>query len=559
MPILGVNFYWGNNMQAVENTAQSAKQTDEVVSYLIRRFNELKQLRSPWELLWQEVRKYVLPRYQDFTGKNENSGKKQGPEVFDSTAPLALEHFAAALDSMLTPRSQLWHGLKATHPAFNELPEVKAWFEAVVNILFQQRYCASANFASQQQETYLSLGAFGTAVLLIEEAKGGNFCYRHIPLAQTYLAENAEGNIDTLFRVFSLTARQAAAQWDIKLLPEIIRRCSFEQPERVFTFLHCVLPQQEIRPGSQAYASVYLALEEKAIISQGMYRTFPYIVSRYITMPGEIYGRSPAMTVLADIKMLNEMEKTQLQAIHQQVAPPLLVPDDGIFRSVILAPGAINYGGIDAGGTPLIQALHTGSRPDINETKMEQKRRVIQEAFLVTLFQILVDNPQMTATEVLQRAQEKGALVAPIIGRQQAESLGPLIERELDILAEQQILPPLPPVLLEANAKFDIMYDSPVNRLQKAYQAQGILHMLQALSPFIEIDPTVLDMFDVHEIALQMAEIYGVPSSMLRSKEDIAYQKNLRREEQVINEVVDKTPQIADTLKTLSEIQPPIL
>ena len=42
----------------------------------------------------------------------------------------------------------------------------------------------------------------------------------------------------------------------------------------------------------------------------------------------------------------------------------------------------------------------------------------------------------MTATEVLERAREKGALLAPTMGRQQSEALGPMIEREIDILVE---------------------------------------------------------------------------------------------------------------------------
>ena len=79
----------------------------------------------------------------------------------------------------------------------------------------------------------------------------------------------------------------------------------------------------------------------------------------------------------------------------------------------------------------------------INEQKMEQRRVAIDDAFLVTLFQILVDTPRMTATEALIRAQEKGMLLTPTMGRQQSEALGPQIERELDLLMFHRILPPI--------------------------------------------------------------------------------------------------------------------
>ena len=41
------------------------------------------------------------------------------------------------------------------------------------------------------------------------------------------------------------------------------------------------------------------------MLDEGGYRTFPYAISRYVTAPGETYGRSPAMLALPSIKTLN--------------------------------------------------------------------------------------------------------------------------------------------------------------------------------------------------------------------------------------------------------------
>jgi hypothetical protein len=41
----------------------------------------------------------------------------------------------------------------------------------------------------------------------------------------------------------------------------------------------------------------------------------------------------------------------------------------------------------------MMQPFGTGARVDINEQKMEQRRTAIDDAFLVTLFQILVETP----------------------------------------------------------------------------------------------------------------------------------------------------------------------
>ena len=153
------------------------------------------------------------------------------------------------------------------------------------------------------------------------------------------------------------------------------------------------------------------------------------------------------MMALPDVKMLNEMAKTDIRAVHKLVDPPLLLHDDGIMGNgamqINMTPGGINFGGVNRDGRQLIQPLQTGSRVDINEQKMEQKRNAIDDAFLVTLFQILVETPRMTATEALIRSQEKGMLLTPTMGRQESEALGPLIEREIELLMTNGQLPPM--------------------------------------------------------------------------------------------------------------------
>ena len=117
--------------------------------------------------------------------------------------------------------------------------------------------------------------------------------------------------------------------------------------------------------------------------------------------------------VLPDIKMLNEMAKTDIRAVHKLIDPPLLLHDDGILgggaMTVNMRPGGLNVGGVNRNGQQMIQPFSTGARVDIADTKMDQRRAAIDDAFLVTLFQILVETPRMTATEALIRAMEYAA------------------------------------------------------------------------------------------------------------------------------------------------------
>jgi hypothetical protein len=431
------------------------------VDDILHRYKTIKSSRANWETHWEEIAERVLPRQRGFVG-DRTDGEKKTEKIYDSRPMIALDRFASVMDSMLTPRQQKWHNLRTTNPELNQMHEVKDWFYRANDLLFSARYSPKANFASQNHERWTSVGAFGTGSVFTDFQPGVGLRYRCVNLRDLHLMENHQGMVDTVFREFRFTARQAAQQWGEKNLPEKIKK-ALDDPNKQnekFVFLHVVTPRQDYDSSradarGKPFVSLYLSVcTEQMVAPEGGYDTFPYSISRYVTAPDEIYGRSPAMMALPDIKMLNEMSKTDIRAVHKLVDPPILLHDDGVLGGgamrVNLRPGGLNYGGVNRDGRMLMQPFSTGARVDIAESKMDQKRQSIDDAFLVTLFQILVETPRMTATEALIRAQEKGMLLTPTMGRQQSEAIGPLIEREIDLLMRHRVLPPLPPVMIEA-------------------------------------------------------------------------------------------------------------
>ena len=163
--------------------------------------------------------------------------------------------------------------------------------------------------------------------------------------------------------------------------------------------------------------------------------------------------------------------------------------------------------------------MNTGGRIELGLDMMEQRRQTINDSFLITLFQILVDTPGMTATEATFRAQEKGALLAPTAGRQQSEYLGPLINREINILSRQGLLPDMPPELIEAEGEYEIQYVSPLARAQRAEEGVGILRTLESIQPLAAVDPGVFDNFDTDQITRTLADINGMPTNVLAPEE----------------------------------------
>jgi hypothetical protein len=513
--------------------------------------------RANWDNYWREIAERVLPR-ENWFNTDTTQGEKKTEKLFDATAVLALERFAAAMESMLTPRTQKWHKLKTRETYLNEDAAVQRYLDDVTNILFQVRYNPKANFASQAHEAYMSLGAFGSGALFIDDLMGKGIRYRSIHLSELYFAENHVGVVDKIHRKFQMTARQAAQKWGVAKLSEKIKGALEKNPEQKFEFIHCVKPNEDLATERKdyrgmPYVSYYLEYETKHMISVGGYTSFPYAVSRYVTAPKEIYGRSPAMTVLPDIKMINEMSKTVMRAAHKIVDPPLLLQEDGVLQAFSTRPGALNYGGVDDQGRQLVQPLQNNARVDIGLEMMEQRRKVINDAFLITLFQILVDAPTMTATEAMLRAQEKGALLAPTMGRQQSEMLGPMIEREIDILARAGVLPPMPEALAELGGDVEIEYVSPLARSQRAEEGVAILRTLESVTPLAQIDPSVLMIFNPEMVARELADINGVPAKVLRSKEEIAAMKEQQMMDMQAQQLLAAAPVVSNSAKTLAE------
>ena len=489
---------------------------------ILKRFEALEAGRYEWDGIWQQCSDYVLPR----SGRRS----RKSDLIFDSTAPLAAGRFAAALESLLSPRDRKWHNLSTGRSELDRDPDVGRWLEALRNLLFAARVCPESNFSNQLLEAYLSLGVHGTAVVFVDDELGRGLRYQCIPVHEVYLAQDGVGRVDTVFRWYKLSARQAVNEFGDQL-PEEIKRDA-EDPanmEKEYEFIHGVFPRRElIRKGSGAglpVASIHLARAARKIVRESGYRSMPYAVSRFMVSPGEVYGRSPAMEVMPDIVQVNAMKKTILRAAEKMVNPPLLTPDDDVLTAFSLKAGSINYGGLDDQGRQRVVPLELGGKLPVGLDLIEQGRKSINEGFYLDLFQLLVDSPQKTATEVMELSWEKAQLLAPSIGRQQSELLGPIIDRELDILiagGALDLLPPMPPALAEVWTR-GLMpkYESDLSRIIEEREARVMLNAVAALGSLAQIDSSVMSLVDAEAAGRWLWSSLGGPAAITRGKEEV--------------------------------------
>lgn len=533
------------------------------IEQIIAEQAEMESLRANFDKLWNEVAKRVLPYSNEFNTQR-TPGTKQSELVFDSTASLALDRFVAAINDLATPASRRWHNLSPSHKSLEDSHEVTTYMEQVRDILFQVRYSPKAGFSTNIAEVWKSLGAFGNGGLFIDDYVDDegfvHVRYNQIYLGQLWFSENSQGRIDKVHRKFKYTARQAMEKFGDKT-PEKIRECAQKTPEREFDFIHRVTPNTDRNPKRRDYKgmkfySCYVSLDTKDVLLEGGYRTMPYVIGRYSGSLRSPYGISIAMQALPDIKALNEMEKTIIRAGQLAVEPPLMAHEDGALSAFRMTPGAMNYGAIDDQARALVQPLQVGANLPLGLELSNQRRQAINDAFLVTIFQILVEEQrQMTATEVMQRAAERGALLGPPMGRIQTEFLGPLIHREIDILSNAGVFPPPPQELVDAGGEYEIEYTSELSRMQKAGDGVAIARTLEQLSPIAQLDPSVFDDYDLKAMARKLGEVNGLPAECYKSEEEKQATQDAKAQQQQAAMLLEAAPIAGKTAKDLAQAQ----
>jgi hypothetical protein len=546
----------------MENAAK--KRQEEIANEVIRDYSRLSGSRGTLDSHLQEVAETVWPNYSGSFHNNgfTNPGEKRTQKMVDSTAVVALNRFGAILDSYLTPRNQTWHKMKPSDPYLMKDRQTRLWFEEATRILFKYRYAPKANFSSQNQQDFKSLGAFGSSCLFTDKlASEPGLRYRNIHLSEIWFSENHQGVIDKTLRAFNFTARQAVKKWRADQLPETIVKALETNPDREFRFIHCVKPREDLDPTRRdyrgmPYVSYYVSVEGKQFLEEGGFQVFPYAISRYEQAPGETYGRGPAMEVLPTIKMLNEQKKTVLKQGHRAVDPIYLVHDDGVMDAFDAVPGGLVSGGVTADGRPLVHALTPGNIA-IGKELMDDERQLIGDVFLTNLFQLLLESPQKTATEVMELTKEKGILIAPTMGRIQSEKLGPMIEREVDLLIQQRLMPPMPPALVEAQGEYSIEYDSPLSRAQRAEEAAGLMRTLEMALNVVNVtqNPAPLDHFKWDTIIPEVGDIHGLPLRWMTSEEELAQIRAGRAEQAETEQLTNAAPGAAAMIKATTAAQ----
>jgi hypothetical protein len=489
--------------------------------YIKKRVDALASDRGTWEVNWQEILDYVMPRKADVVTLR-TKGEKRTEVLFDSSAITANNLLAASLHGTLTSPSLPWFSIKLRDEELNKNRDVQLWLEDTGRKMYDT--FNETNFNTEVHELYLDLCSIGTAAIFVEEANEGfdknGIHFNTLHIAEYYIQENVNGKVDTLYRKYKLTARQAVQEFGEKNVGEKILTAAKEKPDQKFNFIHAVEPTEDYKRATGKsltklpYHSCHVCEEDKMVVRTGGYNEFPYLVPRWSKATGEIFGRSPSYNALPDIKTLNKAVEIGLKAWAKAIDPPLLVQDDGVIGRVRTTPAGITVVRNDGAVKP----LQIASNWQITDLKENQLRTAIRQAFYSDQLQ-LQDGPQMTATEVQVRYELMQRLLGPTLGRFQTEFLNPLIERVFGIMYRAKALNEAPSII--GDTKIDIEYVGPLARSQRMEEAVAIERLYQLAMSIGQIDPSIMDNIDHDEAIRMRAKLLGVPKTIMKDINDV--------------------------------------
>ena len=555
--------------QTPENLMNSSLKGKRGAIFL--RWKRLEDDRSSWRSHWIEISDYLIPRRGRYLIESQNTkGRKRSTKIVDNTAGQALRTLSAGMMSGMTSPARPWFRLQTPDPALMEGAGVKDWLGQVERSL--RTTLTRSNFYNTASTMYTELGAFGTAALYRRRHPTDVVSYRPFTAGEYVIAENEYGEVDTLGREFTMSISQIVEQFVIRRdgsedwsnVSKAVKRLwdSKNYDERI-EIIHLIQPRRledrdltrPLDPKNKAFMDVYMekGADGDKLLQEGGFDRFPAYCPRWDVLGGDVYGVSPGMEYLGDIKQLQHEQKRKAQAIDKMVNPPMVGSLSLKGKPSTVLPGGTTY--VDPQqGTQGFQPAYL-VQPRINEMMLDiqEVQNRIQRGFYADLFAMMInsDRRMMTATEVAERHEEKLVLLGPVLQRLNTEFLDPLIEDAFMFSLEAGILPPPPPIL--EGVDLEVKYISLLAQAQEAVAAASIERTFAFAGNLSAAFPEIVDNLNADEAIRNYGEILGTSPQILRDADEVAAMREARREAQAAEQQAAQLMQGAQAAKVLSE------
>lgn len=508
-------------------------QADKDAVEILKLHDKMKSNRVNWDRYWKELADYFIPQKSNIYGTHV-SGQKLENRLFDSSSIHAVELLASALHGMLTNPSLNWFGLTTGNDVIDRKKNVRQWLEDARNKMITT--LNNSNFQTEIHELYIDLVSFGTSLMRIDRDEDSVVRFRTSPIYESFIDESNKGIVDIISTEKDWTVRQIIQEFGEKVIaekcPDLIKKYK-DDPEAKEKIVHYVAPRDlkssSNNPKKMAFMSKHVIRRHQQVLRDSGYKTQAFVSPRWTKLSSEVYGRSPAMKCLSDVKTLNVVVQSMLQAAQLRATPPIQAPDDGLMAPRKITPASTLF--YRAGTKDRFEPLNLSGDLGISENMIEMIKANISRAFFIDQLQ-LRDGPQMTATESNIRANDNLRLLSPILGRLHNEMLKPIIDRVFDVMWEGQLFGPLPIEMADIG-KLEINYTSQIAKAQKESELDSFPKFLGVLGPVVQLKPEVMDNMNPDEFFRHYWNVVGLPEKGLYDENAVRRSRDARVQQQL--------------------------
>ena len=515
---------------------------DSFVKKLKKRIRKAETRKRKWHDLYEECYEYVLPQRENFSNQTQGQHRNED-KTYDSTARNAVYQFANRIQSVMTPSNSKWARLIAgenVNP--NEADKVNRELQRVTDVAFQ--YINSSNMAVEVGESYLDL-AVGTAGFVIEDS--GDITqpirFKSIGATELILEEGPWGMVDTVFRKFEVTARNMKRQYS-KVHPDRVAECE-ENPDNRSTVYEAVI----FNPETKMYDFFAIDSAKNFIMEENSMEISPWVVFRWATTSGEIYGRGPVVNALPDIKTLNRIAELELRSAALSVNGIVIFngESDLTTKNISLQPGA---------------KIATPENADLRPLDLKNELQIAQlsseklrEEIKLALFANRLPPPSAsahTATEISIRQRELQQDIGASFGRLQRELIVPIMKRVIAVLQAHGIIGEL---RLDDSQLINIQVSAPITRNNG--DVDNVLEFLQNMGIAGQLfGPEFLkNAVKIEDFPKWFAENQGIDLSLLYSQDELKEKMEAEKEAATQQQGMDQMSQGSEMVKNMGGVE----
>jgi hypothetical protein len=525
---------------------------EKLIEELVSLMTALEQDRKPYESVWDEVTDNFYSKRNFYLPTNKNASRKPDHK-YSSRAKRASHIASKGFQGYTADRRADWLQLVFEDQSLMGMYGVQDWLETGQRVLLS--HLSRSGFYESLSEAIPDGMNMATASIYSEENVAQArivFKARH-PRA-TWYAENSFQEVDIAMDEEYMSFRSMVERFDVENLHPSWQQMAERQPFDNQTIRHIVMPMDERyltfssgpRSKKMKFVSIWFDHHNRHIIDVGGYWEFPYFVWRYDKSDSEVYGSTcPGFEVIDDSYIANQMTRTRIALGNLIADPPMITPEE-LEGSDYILPGYHIY---TTRKDQKIEPVPLGANYPITTDNEDRIEQAIDAHFNVPIYQMLqqLEAKNKTATEVIEIAGERVALLGPTVGRYELDILQPAVRRSFNLLRRANLLPPPPRAVMDAIEQGEVLKIEFVGRLsqiqKRYYKTDGIGQVFGYIGAIRDVNPDALDNIDFDALTRESLENAGAPASVIREKEDVSKIREDRMRQQ--QELMQKQEQMA--------------